>query len=180
MSADPRPAVPRYLTADIVRLAERPFGAGPDLRNSDWMPAAEVEREIAALRAEHWTCFHCGETFTTVGSARDHFGAAEGAEPGCLIRVKLGDERGLQMELRKAEAEIVRLRAVDETRDHEASCYHAMTGELERLFKGARSVQQAWFEWESMEGRALAAEARADAAEAERDTLKAQLAKLTT
>ncbi|MEE8059407.1 MAG: hypothetical protein V3T17_16460 [Pseudomonadales bacterium] len=25
--------------------------------------------------AHGWTCFHCGETFTAVGAARDHFGA---------------------------------------------------------------------------------------------------------
>jgi hypothetical protein len=52
-----------------------------------------------------WTCFHCGETFETFGSARDHFGQSPAAEPGCSIRVKYGDERGLQMDLRKAENE---------------------------------------------------------------------------
>lgn len=51
---------------------------------------------------EHgWTCFHCGETFTTPGSARDHFGFEPSADPAC--RIKVGAERGLVMELRKAE-----------------------------------------------------------------------------
>lgn len=50
-----------------------------------------------------WTCFHCGETFTTVGTARTHFGATPDAEPGCLVRVGLGPERGLLAALRKAE-----------------------------------------------------------------------------
>jgi hypothetical protein len=54
-----------------------------------------------------WTCFHCGETFTTPGSARDHFGLEPSAEPAC--RIKLGAERGLVRALRKAEAEILRL-----------------------------------------------------------------------
>lgn len=49
-----------------------------------------------------WTCFHCGETFTTYEAARDHFGITPAADPGC--RVKLGAERGLLMALRKAEA----------------------------------------------------------------------------
>lgn len=53
-----------------------------------------------------WTCFHCGETFTTVGAARDHFGAAPDATPGCMERVRLGAERGLLMALRKAEDRI--------------------------------------------------------------------------
>jgi len=56
-----------------------------------------------------WTCFHCGETFKTIGGARDHFGAKPDAIPGCMIRVQYGNERGLQMALRRAEAEVERL-----------------------------------------------------------------------
>lgn len=52
-----------------------------------------------------WLCFHCGERFLTWGSARDHFGATPEAEPGCLIKVRLGSERGLQMRLREVEQE---------------------------------------------------------------------------
>ena len=51
-----------------------------------------------------WTCFHCGETFTTVGAARNHFGFDPSAEPGC--RIKVGAERGLLRALRKAEQEL--------------------------------------------------------------------------
>lgn len=106
-----------------------------------------------------WTCFHCGETFTTVGSARDHFGDTIEAHPGCQIRVQYGNERGLQIALRKAEAEIRRLRAANEQLDHEAGHAKAMECEIGRLFKqGARSVQDAFNLFDSMEGRALAAE----------------------
>jgi len=63
------------------------------------------ERTSYEKPAHGWTCFHCGETFTTVGSARDHFGAAPDAQPGCVVRVSLGAERGLLMALRKAEEE---------------------------------------------------------------------------
>jgi len=55
-----------------------------------------------------WTCFHCGENFSTVGTARDHFGAAQNAEPGCMVRVSLGAERGLLMALRQAEKTLAR------------------------------------------------------------------------
>lgn len=56
-------------------------------------------------KPEHgWTCFHCGETFTTPGSARDHFGFEPSADPAC--RIKIGTERGLVMALRKAELEL--------------------------------------------------------------------------
>ena len=53
-------------------------------------------------KPEHgWTCFHCGETFTTVGSAGDHFGADPSAPPACMIKV--GEERGLVMYIRRLE-----------------------------------------------------------------------------
>jgi hypothetical protein len=104
-----------------------------------------------------WTCFHCGETFTTVGAARDHFGADQGAEPGCLIdRVALEEGgkpergRGLLMALRKAEDEIAKLRAANEQLDHEAGAYHAMSAELERYFgEGVRSAHHAWLRYEA-------------------------------
>ena len=51
-----------------------------------------------------WVCFHCGERFTSVGGAKDHFGARPTDMAACFI--KLGEERGLVMALRKAETEI--------------------------------------------------------------------------
>lgn len=48
-----------------------------------------------------WTCFHCGETFKTPGSARNHFGFDPSFDPAC--RIKLGAERGLVSALRKSE-----------------------------------------------------------------------------
>lgn len=53
-----------------------------------------------------WTCFHCGETFTVVGLARDHFGTGPDAVPGCILKVQLGGERGLLNALRLAEKKI--------------------------------------------------------------------------
>lgn len=55
-----------------------------------------------------WTCFHCGDTFTTPGAARDHFGFDPSCDPAC--RIKIGAERGLVIALRKAEREIEELR----------------------------------------------------------------------
>lgn len=67
-------------------------------------------RQDAYNRPPHgWTCFHCGETFTTTGSARDHFGAEPTARPGCMLKVSVGAERGLLAELRKLELELGRL-----------------------------------------------------------------------
>lgn len=62
-------------------------------------------RHFGGCKFDGWQCFHCGEVFETVGGARVHFGADPTKEPGCLIKIKYGDERGLEMELRKVEAE---------------------------------------------------------------------------
>ena len=63
--------------------------------------------ELNGCKVRGWECFHCRELFETVGGARDHFGATPTAKPACLI--KLGAERGLVIELRKAEKKIVEL-----------------------------------------------------------------------
>ncbi len=85
------------------------------------LAAAVAERDTFAPKmtnARHhgcafdgWQCFHCGEIFTTAGGAQDHFGAKSDAKPGCILKVALGNERGLLMELRKAEDERDQLRA---------------------------------------------------------------------
>lgn len=108
---------------------------------------------------EHgWTCYYCGETFTTVGVARDHFGATPAQEPGCLIDYRVQYERGgvpehgrgLLIALRKAEENLERLRLANEQLDHEASLYHAQSSELERLFgTGVRTVHHAWLRYEA-------------------------------
>ena len=70
--------------------------------------AAETVQETYAQPEDGWTCFHCGERFTSFGSAQDHFGARPDNMAACLIKV--GTERGLVMALRRAEAELRELK----------------------------------------------------------------------
>lgn len=114
-------------------------------------------------RAVGWVCFHCGEAFATVGSARDHFGGDPSREPGCMIRVQLGDERGLEMALRKAEDEVTRLRSdIDNETSSSQAFYARLESEIKafRPFRQCRSLQDVFNVYDSMEGRALAAEER--------------------
>ena len=67
-----------------------------------------MTQETYPMPADGWVCFHCGERFTTPGGAEDHFGARPTDMAACLIKV--GEERGLVMALRKAEAEIAKLK----------------------------------------------------------------------
>lgn len=83
---------------------------------------ATAENEDWYARPAHgWTCYFCAETFMTPGAARDHFGAGPLTVPGCQI--KIGEERGLLMALRRAEDELARYKAEDSDKDRE---FHAM------------------------------------------------------
>jgi hypothetical protein len=64
-----------------------------------------------------WTCFHCGETFWSEARARDHFGANPLSDSAC--RIKAGQELGLVVALRDAEARLARYEAEDSDKDRE-------------------------------------------------------------
>ncbi len=92
-------------------------------------PVQYTNAQVHGCKFEGWQCFHCGEVFTTVGGARDHFGADPTKDPGCLIKVKVGDERGLEMELRKVEGErdLLRLQIANGTTEIENSVQEMLT-----------------------------------------------------
>lgn len=90
--------------------------------------------------AHGWTCFHCGETFTTVGSARAHFGETPLAQPGCMERVRLGAERGLLMALRETESLLARY--VEE----DTSLHRAMAEAQSRHVKQLLDAEEAGYE----------------------------------
>jgi hypothetical protein len=104
-----------------------------------------------------WTCFHCGETFLKAGPARDHFGTTQLSTPAC--RIKAGDELGLVMALRRAEDDRdLFLRQRDELELQLEAAQGARASVL-RMVRGATSAHDVWCHMETVEGRALAAEA---------------------
>jgi phage terminase large subunit GpA-like protein len=108
-----------------------------------------------------WTCFHCGETFTNEESARTHFGRTECDTAACVIAAHDG---GLVMKMREAEqrADEQLERALQAERDLEAAqCQIDSLSTAMRSyapFKNCRSINDVFFVYDSMEGRALAAE----------------------
>jgi hypothetical protein len=104
-----------------------------------------------------WTCYHCGETFTVWGAAEDHFGKTPEAKPGCVLKVQFGNERGLEMELRKVEAERDewRNRAL-KAEEHE----ELLEGEMSEYRRAAKAdnCHQLRMNIDSLEGRAIAAD----------------------
>lgn len=74
-----------------------------------------------------WVCFHCGEKFTSYGSAKLHFGA----DPDCCdaaCRIKAGEEFSLLEKIRKLEEDLADYRAayVEEDSDAERQHFSAM------------------------------------------------------
>jgi len=97
-----------------------------------------------------WTCFHCGETFTTPGSAKDHFGFDPSCDPAC--RIKLGSERGLLMALRKAEADIQELHGL--LSDENAEAYRLLASAQTRHIAALNEVEEHAYDLGLREGRA--------------------------
>lgn len=128
------------------------------------MAEQECGQQTYEMPVGGWVCFFCGERFTTIGTARDHFGAAQGCEPGCALKVAFGDERGWLMELRKLEerADQQQDRALEAERELEnAQCrINSLSDAMKsyRPFRACDSIQHAFHVYDSMEGRALFAE----------------------
>ena len=104
-----------------------------------------------------WTCYHCGETFTTWGAAEDHFGKTPAARPGCILKVQLGDERGLEMELRKVESDRDEWKARALAAEDEQESLQGRLSEFERIAGGG--VHELRCKLDSMEGRVVTANA---------------------
>lgn len=107
--------------------------------------------DIADLCAR-WTCFHCGETFTTPGIARDHFGFDPSCDPAC--RIKAGAERGLVMALRKAEADCDELRHL--LHDEASEAYRLYAAQTTRHRAQLMATEEAGYEKGLGDGRSEA------------------------
>lgn len=118
----------------------------------------------------NWTCFHCGETFTTPGSARDHFGFDPSCDPAC--RIKLGAERGLVMALRKAEADCEEMRRL--LHDEASEAYRLYASQATRHRDQIMAAEESGYEKGLTDGR-VEADRASDACasvQRERDELR--------
>ena len=108
-----------------------------------------------------WTCYHCGETFTTWGSAEDHFGKTPASKPGCLLKVQFGNERGLEMELRKVESDRDEWKARALAAEDREESLQGNLAEFERVAGGR--VHELRMKLDSIQGRVLTADALIEA-----------------
>lgn len=92
-------------------------------------------------------CFHCGDKFTNVGTAREHFGGEMYSLTGCQI--KFGAERGILMALRKAEDELARYR------DDDTVAYRELATMQGRHSDALRDAEELGYERGLRDGRKM-------------------------
>lgn len=109
--------------------------------------------QLHGSKFEGWQCFHCSEVFTTVGGARDHFGATQDAIPGCMLKVEQGAERGLLMALRKAEQDAAEAWSLIHNEGTEAA--KSIQSQLSRHLIQLRTAEERGYEKGLADGRAL-------------------------
>ncbi|API58503.1 hypothetical protein BSL82_03605 [Tardibacter chloracetimidivorans] len=114
------------------------------------LAASLTEAQTYEKPPHGWTCFHCGETFTTPGSARYHFGFDPSSDPAC--RIKLGAERGLVMALRKAEADLEEMRRL--LHDESCEAYRLYASQTTRHNAQIMAAEEAGYERGLADGRA--------------------------
>lgn len=72
-----------------------------------------------------WTCFHCGETFTDVAAATEHFGFDECSSAACQIDVKAFREMEELLSRYRAEDSDLERELYKMTSDHDIAVRRA-------------------------------------------------------
>ena len=104
-----------------------------------------------------WTCYHCGDTFTTWGAAEDHFGKTPDRIPGCKIKIEFGEEMGLLMALRKVEAAEDEWKKRALAAEDREEVLQGEVAEYQRIAGGA-GVHELRMKLDSMEGKVVTAD----------------------
>jgi len=132
-----------------------------NLRSSALLPLADSE--LQELKQHCWNCFHCGFATDDPREAASHFGDRDDEEPMCLhwsrlsTEERLGQFQSLQQELDAERDENAQLRTKIEGLEYRVE---GIESQVASRFKGCRSINDAFHLYDSMEGRALAAEER--------------------
>lgn len=119
--------------------------------------------ETYPMPAHGWTCFHCGDTFTSIGAAEIHFGKTPLETAGCILKVRRGAEHASLFDLRKLQEENERLRTeINENIWNDKAFYAHLELILHsyKPFRNCRTIQDVFNVYDSMEGRAISAEER--------------------
>ena len=121
---------------------------------------AQLEAEVAAEKRV-WRCFHCGFETSDRKEASGHFGEFGEEYPLCIHWAdldadgKASEFQSINAELEGEHEENLKLRQQVEQLEYLTGSQEA---DISSRFKGCRTINEAFFKYDSMEGRALAAE----------------------
>lgn len=137
-------------------------------RQEDRKQIADLEAQLADEK-QTWRCFHCGFETSDRKEASGHFGEFGEEYPLCIhwsdldADGKASEFQSINAELEGEREENLKLRQQVEQLEYLTGSQEA---DISSRFKGCRTINEAFFKYDSMEGRALAAEARIAALEA--------------
>lgn len=161
-----------------LEAAER---ALTECRNGHDLYRADTEARMAQFVRERdearaaWRCFHCGFETTDRAEAAGHFGDRDDEHAICVTWNSLNAD-GKLAEWQATWGQLLELQGENSRLRHKIEGLEYLLGSQEadiaQKFKGARGLTEAWQKFDSMEGRALAAEQRRDEARAEVKTLR--------
>lgn len=146
-----------------------PCAAPPEAQHIERLTARVVD-----LERDRWTCFHCGFSTADPKEASAHFGDNDEGTALCQDWAEMNtDERagafqGAVQELNGEREENAKLRTANEGLEYQVNGFAIDIGQY---FKGCQTPYEAFCKFDSMEGRALAAEERLN-------TLRAGIARL--
>lgn len=138
----------------------------------------EKDQADAILEALPWRCFHCDFVTSDPAEALAHFGERDDAEefkPICKWWDGLAeDERKATLQdtlkqLREREDELMRAQTKIEGLEYQVDSFESCIRSY-KPFKNCRTIHDVFCEFDSMEGRALAAEERLKESLAEEPT----------
>jgi hypothetical protein len=156
--------------------AERAACAEAEARQSACPDCADLQRQLAAAKAEAaaaqatWRCFHCGFESADPAEAEAHFGERDDAEefkPLCKWWKRIDDGERAQtlqdtiQQLNAERDETARLLVKIEGLEYRLTGFEDLTYSRFKV----RSINDAYSLYDSMEGRALAAEEKLAAAQ---------------
>lgn len=113
--------------------------------------------EPAGAQPTIWRCFHCSEVFTSKDAAADHFGAAEGEPPACVVMLT-ETEKAIVEDRREWKQRAQRAETAAETLGLRLARVEA---DIQKRWKDARTVEDVIRLHDESGGRALVTEDQA-------------------
>lgn len=127
-----------------------------------WREKAELfDAACEESLTETWTCFHCGFRTCDHAEARAHFGDGPDDAALCVEWSQMDGAKELQAKIQELNSQQDENRRLLEKIEGLEFQVDGVEAAIASRFKNCRTIDEAWHAYDSMEGRALAAEEHA-------------------